>query len=145
MRQMGEVLAASGGLARVKVVQHAACASCTHKCGMEHEKKDIYVDAQNLVHARVGETVVLELSHRYVLQAALWAYGFPLVMLIAGLILATALGLSEGLALIAGLSLMAVAYVIIRFVLEPRLSAREQYKLAIVGRADTLDCLGRNE
>ena len=142
MRQLGQVLSVDGDLAQVKVVQHSACASCTHKCGLEHELKDVYVAAENRIQATAGETVVLELSHVFVLKAAMWAYVFPLALLMLGISFGVFALQSEPLALIIGFSLMALAYIFTRYVLEPRFKAREQYRLVIVGRADTLDCLG---
>jgi sigma-E factor negative regulatory protein RseC len=144
MRQLGQVLSVDGDLAEVKVVQHSACASCTHKCGLEHEIKDVYVAAENRIKAETGETVVLELSHVFVLKAAFWAYVFPLVFLLLGIAVGVFVLQSESQALLLGLALMALSYAFTRFVLEPRFKAREQYRLVIVGRADSLDCLGGN-
>lgn len=142
MRQLGEVLSVEGDLAQVKVVQHSACASCTHKCGLEHEIKDVYVAAENRIKAEAGETVVLELSHVFVLKAAFWAYAFPLFFLLLGISIGVFLLESEPKALLLGFALMVLSYIFTRYVLEPRFKAREQYRLVIVGRADTLDCLG---
>lgn len=142
MRQLGEVLSVEGDLAQVKVVQHSACASCTHKCGLEHEIKDVYVAAENRIKAEAGETVVLELSHVFVLKAAFWAYVFPLFFLLLGISIGVFLLESEPKALLLGSALMVLSYIFTRYVLEPRFKAREQYRLVIVGRADTLDCLG---
>jgi sigma-E factor negative regulatory protein RseC len=145
MRQLGQVLSVEGDLAQVKVVQHSACASCTHKCGLEHEMKDVYVAAENRIKAETGEIVVLELSHVFVIKAAFWAYIFPLIFLLGGIAFGVFVLESEPQALLIGLTLMVLSYFFTRFVLEPRFKAREQYRLVIVGRADTLDCLGGNE
>jgi len=104
--------------------------------------KDVYVTAENRIKATVGESVVLELSHVYVLKAAFWAYVFPLTFLLLGIAVGVTVLKSEPLALLLGFSLMALSYFFTRFVLEPRFKAREQYRLAIVGRADSLECLG---
>ena len=141
MRQFGEVLSTHEALANVKVVQHSACASCHHKCGL-HEVKDLYVSARNDIGAQSGDSVVLEMCHTTVLSAAFWAYVFPLFFLIAGVIAGAKVWNSEILGVVLGLSSLTVSYLFIQQVLEPHLKKQRKYQLAIVDKADHLECIG---
>lgn len=142
MRQFGQVITTQAGEAQVKVVQHSACAGCHHKCGMAHEVKDIFVSAQNTIGAEPGESVVLEMSHTIVLSAALWAYVFPLFFLFVGVIAGIKVWGSEPLGVVLGLLMLTASYVFIRQILEPHLKKQKKYQLAIVSRAENMECIG---
>ncbi len=141
MRQFGEVLSIREGLANVKVVQHSACASCHHKCGL-HEIKDLYVSARNDIGAQPGENVVLEMCHTTVLSAAFWAYVFPLFFLLVGVVAGVKVWGSEILGVILGLAALAASYLFIQQVLEPHLKKQRKFQLAIVSKANNLECIG---
>ncbi|MBS3949289.1 MAG: SoxR reducing system RseC family protein [Peptococcaceae bacterium] len=140
MRQFGEIVELRGDIAQVRVVQHSACANCHQKCGLAHEMKDIYVEAKNIIHAKPGEKVTLELQDTDVLTAAFLVYVAPLIFLFTGAIYGSqALG-SEIYGLWLGLFGLGGSFVAIKYGLEPMLKRGRRFHLAIVGYSDNLKC-----
>jgi len=140
LRQFGEVMELQGEMAKVKVVQHSACASCHHKCGLAHEVKDIYVDAKNSIQAKPGDRVTLELHHAHVLTAALLVYIVPLIVLFGGVLLGSSYLGQDIYGLGLGLAGLIVSYAGIKYGLEPRLQRGKRFELAIIGFSDDLKC-----
>lgn len=128
-QQMGVVVASDAGTAQVRIVQHSACAHCG-KCHMSHEQRSLIVSAQNLVAAQPGDRVVLSLSERAVLQAGLLAYALPLIAMFLGAFLGQYYGGQTG-ALVGGFGALVVSYVLLHYVLEPRLQRGPKFSLNI--------------
>ena len=140
MRQFGQIVELRGDQAQVKVVQHSACANCHQKCGLAHEMKDIYVEAKNIIHAKPGDNVTLELQDTDVLTAAFLVYVVPLVFLFAGAIYGSQTLGSETYGLLFGLLGLGGSFVVIKYWLEPILKRGRRFHLAIVGYSDELKC-----
>lgn len=140
MRQFGEIIELRGEMARVKVVQHSACAGCHHKCGLAHEMKDIYVEARNTIHATTGDRVTLELHHSQVLMAAVLMYVVPLLFLFAGVLIGSNYFGSETYGLALGIVSLGGSFALIKYGLEPRLKRSQHFDLTIVGYSDDLHC-----
>ena len=69
--------------AKLKMQRHSACASCG-KCATTSEKKDIVVEVDNSIGAKVGERVAVNMESVNVLKAAVIVYILPLIGLIGG-------------------------------------------------------------
>lgn len=69
--------------AKLKLKRHSACASCG-KCATTSEEKDIIVEVDNTIGAKVGDRVEVNMETVNVLKAALIAYTIPLVALLLG-------------------------------------------------------------
>jgi len=132
LRQVGEVTAVHGNTATVKVKKHSACAECRHKCAMAHEAKEVAVTADNRAEARVGDSVVLELSDREVLKAAFLIYIVPVLFLFIGVGLGTVLGLTETHALLMGLAGLVSSFLLLKFVVDPYIRRQAGYHLVII-------------
>jgi sigma-E factor negative regulatory protein RseC len=65
--------------------RHSACASCG-KCATTSEKKDIIVEVDNTLGAKVGDKVKVNMETVNVLKAAAIVYIVPLVALLVGTI-----------------------------------------------------------
>ncbi len=113
----GVVVDVVGRVARVKVVRGAGCATCAiaEKCPFNAATpRDWQVWAQNEVGARKGDKVKISIApSRYILISAL-LFILPVAMLIAGYVLARALGATESSAVGAAVVGAFAAYVIIR-------------------------------
>ena len=71
--------------AKLKMQRHSACASCG-KCATTSEKKDIIVEVDNTLGAKVGDKVKVNMETVNVLKAAAIVYIVPLVALLVGTI-----------------------------------------------------------
>lgn len=71
--------------AKLKMQRHSACASCG-KCITSSEKKDILVEVENTIGAKVGDHVEVNMENVKVLKATALAYLIPLVGLLVGTI-----------------------------------------------------------
>lgn len=96
--------------------------------------------AENTVGAQVGDEVEIDLENVNFMTAMLIAYGFPLAALVAGIfggyygLLALGLsdGMSQGLASIIGLLVLAASYAVIRYK-EDSIKKMRKFKPVIVG------------
>ncbi|MGL5311918.1 MAG: SoxR reducing system RseC family protein [Peptostreptococcaceae bacterium] len=102
--------------AKMKMQRHSACASCG-KCATTSEKKDILVEVDNSVGAKVGDRVVVNMESVNVLKAAAIVYLLPLVGLLVGTIVTYYILQSLGnisnietLSGVVGLALMLVSF-----------------------------------
>lgn len=71
--------------AKLKMQRHSACASCG-KCATTSEKKDIIVEVDNSIGAKIGDQVAVNMESVNVLKAAAIVYILPLIGLIGGTI-----------------------------------------------------------
>ena len=71
--------------AKLKMQRHSACASCG-KCTTTSEKKDIVVEVDNSIGAKLGDRVAVNMESMNILKAVGIAYIFPLISLLIGTI-----------------------------------------------------------
>lgn len=71
--------------AKLKMQRHSACAACG-KCVTSSEKKDIIVEVDNTIGAKVGDHVEVNMESVNVLKATAIAYIIPLIALLVGTI-----------------------------------------------------------
>lgn len=122
----GKIVAMDAQSIEVEIVNKSACATCHAKgvCGASDEQTRIIVVPQTLTTAtagyQVGDTVKLVLSATMGMTAVILAYGLPLLVLLAGILVFSYLKLEQ---LYVGLySLAAVAlYYIIFFIFRDKL------------------------
>lgn len=107
----------------VEIVNKSACASCHAKgvCGASDEQVRIIVIPQTLETAtagfQVGDTVKLVLSAAVGMKGAILAYGVPLAVLVAAILILSALGLAQlwvGLISLAAVALYYIIFAIFR-------------------------------
>ncbi|MCD8211446.1 MAG: SoxR reducing system RseC family protein [Oscillospiraceae bacterium] len=110
--------------AEITVVRQSACSHDCSTCGGCGPTESTKVDAvaDNLVGARPGDTVRVESDSGKVLGLAAVFYLIPLVLFFVGYFVAQALGLSEGLCLLAGVLLGAASF-LIAWLVDRRLKA----------------------
>ena len=71
--------------AKLKMQRHSACASCG-KCTTTSEKKDIVVEVDNSIGAKLGDRAAVNMESMNILKAVGIAYIFPLIGLLIGTI-----------------------------------------------------------
>lgn len=84
-QETGVVLSTQDGEALVRFSRTEAC----KKCGacQKGEDGNMLMQLRNDMNAKPGDHVVVELAEGRLMQASLLAYGFPLAMLLLGLVL----------------------------------------------------------
>ncbi|AUN15531.1 SoxR reducing system RseC family protein [Paraclostridium sordellii] len=86
MNQRGYVIElVDGTTAKIKMQKHSACAACG-KCASSTDKKDIIVEVDNNIGAKVGDYVEVNMDSVNVIKAAAIVYIVPLIALLGGTI-----------------------------------------------------------
>ncbi len=81
MEQIGKVIQSANGQAEVLVKRQGACGeNCASCAGCSFSQKKVF--ATNLVHARPGDIVKLEIGDRAALWAAFLVYVLPVLLLL---------------------------------------------------------------
>ena len=84
MNQQGYIIEIVDNItSKLKLKRHSACASCG-KCATTSEEKDIIVEVDNTIGAKVGDRVEVNMETINVLKAAFIVYTIPLIALLIG-------------------------------------------------------------
>lgn len=121
MEQIGVVIKEDGDYIEIISTRESACgsdcSSCAAKCS---ESKPFTIRTINTINAKLGDRVKIEMSSKAVLSYMLLVYGLPLVFFLIGVVVTSEItkklgfGHIEIYSLIAGVVLMAIAYIIIK-------------------------------
>ncbi len=87
MIEVGKIIELYDEKAKVRIERHSLCSKCTNNChlaGENHEKENIEVMVDNVLGAREGQLVKLEMSEGSLVIASLIIYLIPLAALILG-------------------------------------------------------------
>jgi len=122
IREQGVVIRVNGSFAWVETRQQSACGSCSAAdgCGTSalaslFERRARALRVANDIGASVGQTVTLGLSEGGLVRAAFLVYMVPLlVMIVAGMLMATVAPDSEGLVVLASLAGLAAGLMLVR-------------------------------
>jgi sigma-E factor negative regulatory protein RseC len=112
----GVVESVATGVVMVRTERKTACAECHAKglCGEQGGERVIKVTTSKASAFEPGDKVIVALENTAMaFSAILWAYLFPLCILLAVLFSAHALGFSDGIAALASLSATAIYYVVL--------------------------------
>ncbi|MDU7966909.1 MAG: SoxR reducing system RseC family protein [Paeniclostridium sordellii] len=121
MNQHGYVIElVDGTTAKIKMQKHSACAACG-KCASSADKKDIIVEVDNNIGAKVGDYVEVNMDSVNVIKAAAIVYIVPLIALLGGTIISYGIlnfidiGMNkEVLSGFIGIVLTAISYLLIK-------------------------------
>jgi sigma-E factor negative regulatory protein RseC len=105
-----------GDVIMVKVEKQTACAGCHAKglCGEKGEERIIKVRTPNTEDFKLNDRVIVALERGSMgIMSVVWAYLLPLVVLLAVLFMAKALGLGDGPAATASLIATATYYILL--------------------------------
>ena len=112
----GVVESLSEGMVCVRTERKTACAECHAKglCGEQGGERLIKVTSDQASAFAAGDKVIVALENTTMaFSAILWAYLFPLCILLAVLFSAHALHLSDGVAALSSLGATALYYVVL--------------------------------
>lgn len=112
----GVVESVATGVVMVRTERKTACAECHAKglCGEQGGERLIKVTSDEASAFAAGDKVIVALENTTMaFSAILWAYIFPLCILLAVLFLAHAIGLSDGVAALASLGATVLYYVVL--------------------------------
>ena len=112
----GRIVAIDPDITTIEIIAESACASCHAKglCGLgEEEVKQIQVRTSAWTPRQVGDEVEVVLKKSMGYKAVFIAYGLPLVVLFAALMLLGALGVGELWAGLGALGAVAVCYFVL--------------------------------
>ena len=121
------------GTAQVAVVRQGACAHNCPECGgcMTAAQPTVTALAQNAVGAREGELVVVETENAQLMGIIAFVYLVPMVLLIAGYLVAQAFGLTQGWCILAAVAAFAVSILLV-VALDRRVKRRRALQFRIV-------------
>ena len=123
VRQTGIVMKTEGETALVRFTRSDACGHCNACFTLNPREADIEIP--NVLGAKEGDRVAIELHGKNVLLASLLMYGIPCVALVIGAVLGSLLG--DVYAALGGVLFAAGTYFIFRG-LEPKISKMGQFK-----------------
>ncbi len=115
MNSLGIVTKCINEFAFVKIIRNSMCGEDCGSCNL-CAKREIEIKAINTPGAKVGETVELKMPEESGFSAALFAYGIPMFIIIAGIIIGACIDKTKMIA-IASLCVSIMWYVIL-FLLE---------------------------
>jgi sigma-E factor negative regulatory protein RseC len=86
MREQGEVIKIEGTRALVSVESSTACERCEarHFCHPEGSKR--VIEANNPIHARVGDRVIFEIARGSSIFASFSLFGIPVILGLVGIL-----------------------------------------------------------
>ena len=122
----GIVLSVEEGIVRVAIEVNEACGSCASRkaCSMgQSEKREITVYTADASDYTVGEQVEVGAKQTLGVVAVLLCYVAPLMVLVASLATAVAMGVSEGTAALVSLGSILIYYAIL-YLFRNRISKR---------------------
>ena len=115
MVQTGLIKKLHGDIADVEIHRSTACGDNCASCGLCNGRTSI-VKAANAAGAAEGDTVLIDMADKKVLGAAFLVYIVPLVLLVAGYFIGSALFKTEPGGIITGFLLMLLSFLPIVFI-----------------------------
>lgn len=131
-RHEGTVSSIEGDVVTVNILQHSACSSCQARSicrTSESKEKTVCVKTCDAGLYRVGQSVVVTGSVHQGMSAVLVAFGIPLLLVLATVVIGKALDFSDALS--AGLALaVLVPFYAVLFLLRDRIGKRFQFEIS---------------
>lgn len=121
IEETGRVVAVEEGAVWVETIRQSACHSCSAKAGCGHSalskltSKTAHIRAAASQTWAVGDEVVIGIPESLVVTSSLLAYMMPLVIALAGALLADHFTASDGWAALAGAAGLATGFVLLRW------------------------------
>lgn len=127
----GVVSAVDGKHISVRIVQAAACGGCAagRLCNAaDGKERRVDVVCENAETYSAGDEVMVVGSVRNGLKAVVWAYVFPLVLLVGSVLSLQSLSVSEPLCALAGLAFTGIYYMVL-FALRERFGRKFTFSI----------------
>lgn len=133
IRHQGTVDSIDGQKVNVRITQSSACGGCQARdiCrAAESKEKVVEVLCADAAVLHVGQEVTVAGAESLGLKAVAFAFGLPLLLLLAGLITAMALTGSEKLAALCALAVLAPYYIVL-FLCRNRIKRDFRFRIII--------------
>lgn len=101
------------GMAEVVVTRSTACGSNCGNCESCIYQSELCTRAKNLIGAKPGQRVVIESKSSKIYKATLLVYILPIMLVVAGYLIAAVLGAGEGLCIVSAFIGLALGAAII--------------------------------
>lgn len=112
MRKPG-IVKRGGAMCEVSILRQSACGeNCAH-CKGGCTPTDTIISAENIIGAKAGDRVILEIPDKTGIKAAALVYLLPIIALITGALVAYSKGMTEGMVALVSLASMAVAILLV--------------------------------
>lgn len=131
MREEGVIVGVEGERARVRIERSDACSRC--RVCVPMGDGSMVIEAKNMRGAVIGERVSIEVDDSRHLRAAFMVYILPLMGLIAGCLMGTALAGSEAVGFLCGAGMLILVFVVLHWY-DKKIGTRDQSWPRIVGR-----------
>ena len=131
IRHEGVIDSVEGQTVIVRITQSSACGGCQARniCrAAESKDKLVEVHSADVSGFQVGQTVMIAGAESLGMKAVAFAFGLPLVLLVAALVTAMAVSGSEKAAAIAALGIL-VPYYVVLFLLRDRIKRDFQFRI----------------
>lgn len=136
IRHDGFVDSIDGSTVYVRIVQSSACSGCQAKslCKVsEAKEKVIEVTDADSSELSIGQQVCVVGSMEQGMKAVLLAFGLPLVLLLAVVIVCKSLGVTDGIAAISALTIL-IPYYLVLLLCRQKLTHKFQFKITAVSQ-----------
>ena len=131
IRHQGVIDSVEGQTVMVRITQSSACGGCQARniCrAAESKDKTVEVHCTDASGFKAGQTVTVSGAESLGMKAVAFAFGLPLLLLVAALVVAMAVSGSEKVAAIAALGVL-VPYYVVLFLLRDRFRKDFQFRI----------------
>lgn len=123
IEETGRVVAIEEGAVWVETLRKTTCSSCSANTGCGHGLMDKlgvgrqrgFVRVLSDLQLALNDVVVIGISEDLLLRTAILVYLLPLLGLLAGALLASSLGLAEGLIILCAMASLLVSWLAVRW------------------------------
>lgn len=123
IEERGRIVKVEDDFVWVETLRKSTCGSCEAKnsCGhglvnrLKSSQSHAYIRASNRYPVAEGDEVTIALEEDAVVSASLLVYLFPLLLLLAGAVLGTALGVAESLVIVLSLAGLLSGFCLVRW------------------------------
>lgn len=118
MTESGEVVDIEKGKAYIMFKRTSMCKNCG-ACGITAKSDNVVLSLENTLNAQIGDIVLVQFTGKNALLSSFIAYGIPLLMLFAGILIGYALpynisGSKDAAAAVCGLIACALGFLILK-------------------------------
>lgn len=113
MAESGLVTEVKNNLVVVKLERQEACAKCK-ACIAGLESKEMFIEAENLCNAKVGDVVNVSIKNSSFIKAVFIIYTIPCIALLLGLFIGYLFSKKEIVSILVGFSFLALSYLLIK-------------------------------
>lgn len=131
IKHSGIIESVENDCVHVRILQSSACAGCKvagHCSASESKEKMVDITDANASNYKVGESVTISTENSTGFRAVLYGYGYPLILLMAALMIVGATTKNELYSALAALEIL-VPYYLIIYVMRNKISRQVYFTI----------------